>query len=143
MPPLSFLFQKTPALFNLNFNTMKLDPNKEYVYRNGEKPWKIIFDSPFEYCKITTIDKYGDTRYHSDDGAQYQTMHRDFDLIEVKPKIKGWVNVYSKDSGGSKQIQNVFLSGVVFYTKELANIASLGKSRIACIEIEFTEGEGL
>ena len=39
---------------------MKLDPTKEYVYRNGEKPWKIIFDVPCKYS-ILSIDDAGNT----------------------------------------------------------------------------------
>jgi hypothetical protein len=50
------------------------------------------------------------------------------DLIEVKPRIKGWVNVYFSSVNKTKQEADNWLSS---------------SPRIACIPVEFEEGEGL
>lgn len=59
------------------------------------------------------------------------------DLIEVKPEITGWLNIYDKTT-----LVNTELSSIVHMTKEEANRRAIGR-RIACIPITFTEGEGL
>jgi hypothetical protein len=52
----------------------------------------------------------------------------EYDLIEVKPRIKGWVNVYFSSVNKTKQEADNWLSS---------------SPRIACIPVEFEEGEGL
>jgi len=110
---------------------MKLDPTKEYQYRNGEKPWKIIWDVPSNEFPIVSIDKDGDVNSHYPDGSFDGDAPSAWDLIEVKKKIKGWVNVYGDQSYVG-----------LYETKEKATHGG-GRDRIACIEIEFEEGEGL
>jgi hypothetical protein len=109
---------------------MKLDPTKEYQYRNGEKPWKIIWDVPHHKFPIISIDKDGDAKGHYFDGSSDCLV---WDLIEVKKKIKGWVNVYKEG----------FVSDLYNSRETADHGASLINDRIACIEIEFEEGEGL
>lgn len=112
---------------------MKLDPTKEYQYRNGEKPWKIIFDVPNKNYTILSISQLGDSFYHFNDGKTDTFISSDYDLIEVKKKIKGWVNVY----GG-----NPFQTSNGYETKKEAD-DEMTSGRIGCFYIEFTEGEGL
>lgn len=52
------------------------------------------------------------------------------DLIEVPKIIKAWVNIYP------------FSDGYVYKTREEADKAA-DFNRIACVQIEFKEGEGL
>ena len=112
---------------------MKLDPTKEYQYRNGEKPWKIIWDVPNDIYPIVTIDKEGDVNGHLPDGRWFIDDESQHDLVEVKKKIKGWVNVY-------ETAPHVYELGALNETKPDKDIHS---AAIACIEIEFEEGEGL
>lgn len=56
------------------------------------------------------------------------------DLVEVKPKMKGWINVYSNGN-----IQNM---SELHKSKEEADKNRINGC-IACIEREFEEGEGL
>ncbi len=69
---------------------MKLDHNKEYVYRNGEKPWKIIWDVPGEIFPIVSINNFGTIIHHRPDGTSMRSGSQltciNLDLIEVKLK---------------------------------------------------------
>ncbi len=117
-----------------------IDHTKEYQYRNGEKPWKIINDSPFESCELSTIDRFGNIHYHSNDGSlEFNLGHEsEYDLIEVKPKIKGYVNVYKHETN------NIFALGWFRKTRqEAVEAAEKGQELFARIVIEFEEGEGL
>lgn len=120
---------------------MKLDPNKEYVYRNGEKPWKIIWDVPNGDYTILSITKDGDTWFHFEDGDTNTGGFQEYDLIEFKPKIKGWVNIYPLPKNSHIKHAGV-TSGLIYVDSKLAD-QEAAHDRIACIEIEFTEGEGL
>jgi hypothetical protein len=61
--------------------------------------------------------------------------YMDYDLFDVTVKHTRWVNVYP-DSYVS------YLTEGAYPTKEDANRYA-GKSRVACIEVTFEEGEGL
>lgn len=58
------------------------------------------------------------------------------DLIEVKPRIKGWVNVYPPEHGRGER------ASVVHASRERADKCA-GANRIACVPIDAAEGEGL
>lgn len=113
-----------------------LDPTKEYQYRNGEKPWRIIWDVPSIALPIVSICNKGDALCHKPNGSFLHHDYSQWDLIEVKPKIKGYVNVY-------KDRNNDIFLGSFLKTKEHCDRQVHSEDRIACIEIEFEEGEGL
>lgn len=60
-----------------------------------------------------------------------------YDLIEVRPRIQGWVNVYRTQDGH-------LLTGHarVYPTRDAAD-RDATEYRIACIHIDVEEGEGL
>ena len=58
------------------------------------------------------------------------------DLMNIPVRHEGWVNVYF----GLDQCLNF---GYIVNTKEIADEAASGRGRIACIHVEFKEGEGL
>jgi hypothetical protein len=62
--------------------------------------------------------------------GMYSVSPGALDLIEVKPKHVRWVNVYADDAAA-------------YRSRTGADIAGGGSNRIACIRIEFEEGEGL
>jgi hypothetical protein len=73
-----------------------------------------------------------------------------YDLIEVKPEITGWVNVYQEPDpripGKSDTV--AYPGGGCHRTRESADIGArlaqqLGQTRIACLQITFREGDGL
>lgn len=69
--------------------------------------------------------------YAKDDGA---SLYGCFEITNVPQRHVRWVNVYRDDEN------RIFL--VESDTKEDAD-ASASKGRIACVRVEFEEGEGL
>lgn len=66
--------------------------------------------------------------------GSYSVSKHSRDLINVPVKHEGWLNIYPTNG----------IEGYFYKTKEEAdNAASIIMKRIACIKIEFTEGEGL
>lgn len=70
------------------------------------------------------------TRTWTLNGVYRINFESDIDLIEIKPKIKGWLNVYE-------------INDAYFYTTRKEADKKAVPGRIACIQIEFEEGEGL
>jgi hypothetical protein len=109
-----------------------ISKDKEYQTRDGRE------------VRIYATDGGGDYPVHgayfngaqwisgmwSKKGEYFLDGNTPMDLIEKPKIIKGWVNVYSE----------TYISDI-YSTRELADIDSLG--RIACIPVEFKEGEGL
>ena len=119
-------------------------PGKAYKMRNGEKTFYIGenlvegVDFPLVFSGLS-----GGIHSMRYDGTYAQTPNQPhkYDIIGEWPpepkKVKGWVNVYSlKCLEGLASCENVWPS------KEKAN-KEASRNRIACIPIEFTEGEGL
>lgn len=63
------------------------------------------------------------------------TGEHDFDLVNVPHKHTMWVNVYSRDAGEGLNFHG-------FYGRLFAD-QSASNCRVACIQVTFTEGEGL
>lgn len=74
----------------------------------------------------------------TENGAAACNGVSDFDLIEVKPRIKGWVNLYRSEFGG-----DIYPLGRVFDSQEQARRVGASSQIIACIPVDFEEGEGL
>ena len=114
----------------------KTDKNEKFFYV-GEKPKEFIHVRPLIFVNAK-CDFY-DANY---DGNCFAINCYDMcNIIGEWPpepkKVKGWVNVYSlKCLEGLASCENVWPS------KEKAN-KEASRNRIACIPIEFTEGEGL
>ena len=72
--------------------------------------------------------------WHSDGSWVFNTEYpMDLDLVEAKPLIKGWLNVYRRGCG-------VFSS--IYPTRGLAD-SQARRDRLACIPIDVADGEGL
>jgi len=121
---------------------MTFDPTKPVQTRDGRKAEILGTDFKSDYpiaavvthrCGTQTVNSY--TR----DGHYYANKTPcSHDLINVPQKHKWWLNAYE----GSDRIPG---AGGIFTSREAADKSAkrdFGK-RIACIEIEFTEGEGL
>ncbi len=65
-------------------------------------------------------------------------------LFMAPKRIKGWINLYGKKSyNPDEALANGGLRhGNVYPSKPIADDSAVGE-RIACVEVEFTEGEGL
>jgi len=60
----------------------------------------------------------------------------ELDLVEVKEKRSGWINIYSMPQQGD------FRGAGMYNTRELADDRA-SENRIACIRVTYTDGEGL
>ena len=112
-----------------------IDPAKTYRTRDGREVRIYAVDGgksdPVHGAvKATDGDwihqSWNESGQYSGDGLD------DRDLIEVKKKHVRWVNVYEGD----------FMSGS-YHTQQEANEFAARRPRLACIRIEFEEGEGL
>jgi hypothetical protein len=113
----------------------KIEMGKEYVTRDGRKARVLCVDRKEQHPVLALIDSDGreSAACYRADGFYYTNgTPSDLDLLPAPKRYEGWVNVYH---GGS-------CSGKMYDTKHEADLAARG-TRIACIHISFTEGEGL
>ncbi len=119
----------------------KLDPTKPVMLRDGRKA--KIYQVHHNQIHGAWCDNGGNSWmlgcWNLD--GEFGFTNKGFDLINVpeKPKvIEGWVNVYESENG-------TFYFSNLFITNQLADVERLSsaKSRIACVQVSFTEGEGL
>lgn len=113
-------------------------PGKAYKMRNGEK---VVFvgENPFNIkWPLVFVMTDGTLSHNFYDGSYASTPNQPhkYDIIgEWLPepkKIKRWVNIYKHDEACTH----------AFNTKQKCDNVR-NTDRIACIPIEFTEGEGL
>jgi hypothetical protein len=120
-----------------------IDPKKTYRTRNGREVRILMTDGGDWGFPVIAAYKDADNRWWplhiTADGRHCanKAVQNEFDLIEVKPRIKRevWVNVY--DDG------HVSLP---YTTQQIANAWAGGSAtRIACVKltIDCEEGEGL
>ena len=100
----------------------------EYCYI-GRHPVRPKF--PFVFSRRDGLDVW----FTDENGVMCLNPHRT--ICEVKPKITRWMNVYRSVSGSN------MWAGSLFESKGASNRCSAVSKRIACIKIEFEEGEGL
>jgi hypothetical protein len=121
-----------------------IDMKKQYKTRDGRAVRILVTDRKTldtrnygPVCALVTdADGSEHLRSYAEDGISAGSS--EYDLLEVKPVREGWVNVYLRDSG--PDIPGYEYS--VKFTKQKAD-ADAGSGRIACLKIQFTEGEGL
>ena len=70
------------------------------------------------------------------DGRYFEDETNENDLLEVRPKVTGWINVYEKGRMHTERVSNVHP------TKEAADRGA-ARGRIACVQITLHEGDGL
>jgi hypothetical protein len=105
-----------------------ISKNKKYRTRDGREPQGLtqLSNGMWGYwIDNTPVSVHSNGRLYGDCKAESQ-----LDLIEVKEKHEGWINVYKDGVCGS------------YPNKNMAD-QDRGTSRIACIKIEYEEGEGL
>lgn len=105
-----------------------IDITKKYVTRSGLEV--ELYSSKgtgiFTIHGTINFEKDGWQITEWTSGGEYlEDREGKYDLVEVKPRIKGWLNVYDQ----------------VHSTKKSAD--AIGTGRLACIEIDIPEGEGL
>lgn len=109
-----------------------IDINKKYQTRDGRPVELLTTSARGAWPVIGYIGDSGDLSRWSPDGTSYHySCTNALGLVEVKPKRVLWLNVYPDDE--------VHAHG----SREDAEGGNADDSRIACLKIEFEEGEGL
>lgn len=117
-------------------------PGKAYKMRNGKKVF-YIGENPNKPSN-PLVFTFDDTVFGcAENGRFFISTEHEYDIIGEWPpepkKYKGWMNVYPP-----YQCRTLAIAHCIFETKEECDIQTGTKgNRIACIPIEFTEGEGL
>ena len=118
---------------------MKLDPTKPVQTRGG-KPVRILCadraDSAYPIVGLVMLESgYEEPEWWMPDGSCYQNGSSDEDLINVPEKHVMYFNVYK---GDCKYSIRYSANG----TREQADLSASGiVTRIACIRVEFEEGQ--
>lgn len=110
-----------------------IDINKQYTTRSGCETRIYATDGCRDWPihgAVKTADGMWVSRVWTSTGSASSVGKHDWDLIEAKPRIKGWLNVYRNCS--------VYL----YSTREAADMGA-SPNRIACIEIDVPHGYGL
>ena len=110
--------------------TKLLDFTKPITTRTGLKVRILCTNGNGANPVVFQLVDTNDIKMCNLSGLRYQTTVTEFDLINVPEKITRWVNIYSDRPGA------------VFFLRKDADVCA-ASARIACIKIEFTEGEGL
>jgi len=115
-----------------------IDPEKQYRTRDGREVRIYAVDGGGLYPVHGAYefnDRWQASQWSPMGGFHIPSASVDFDLIEVKPRIKRevWVNVYRWGISGC------------YETKESADNGEAEGARIACVKavLDFEEGEGL
>lgn len=109
-----------------------IDPAKTYRTRDGREVRIYAVDGEGVYPVHGSILEDGlwcPNQWKPDGNFTLSGGSHPSDLIEVKHKHVWWVNMYSNQAVG-------------YFSKEKADLMA-SASRLACIRIEFEEGEGL
>jgi len=115
-------------------NKKEFDPTKPVRTRDGRAARILCTDFKNDDGPIIAAITFaldGKERvfsYHSN--GRYYTYASNSDLVNIPEKHVRWVNVFH-------------CGGYLCATKEIADSLDVEKSRIACVRIEFEEGEGL
>lgn len=112
--------------------------DKKYVDQSGDEycyigRHPVRPKSPFVFSRVDGLDVW----FTDENGVMCLNPHRT--LREVKPKVVRWFNVYKH----AQAVSAYSGGGCLFASKEEADTAARTATRIACIRIEFEEGEGL
>lgn len=111
----------------------KISMDKQYT-SNGKPVRLLCVDRPGPF-PVVAIVGHSDLQVFSQTGNYWNNGDIDYrNLVEVKPKHDLWFNFYRLDFGHFEAASHD--------TKEDAD-NNARASRVACIRVPFTEGEGL
>lgn len=121
------------------------DPTKPVQTRDGWPARILCTDFKSSKSLVAAIKyPYPDSeaiQYYNPDGRVYLNQESGLDLINVPVKHTGWMNMYN--------VNTDYCSIKLHPSKEAADKAASNHhgvpdpKRLACIKVEFTEGEGL
>ena len=115
----------------------KFDPNKPVQFRHAPEKVRILeTDLKSELPIVISITNKSGTEtvgLRRADGRIHLKAESPYDLVNVPEKREGWANIYNL----AQQSYSV-----LYPTREEADRNAVSV-RIACVRIEYTDGEGL
>jgi hypothetical protein len=115
----------------------EFDPNKPVQFRNALEKVRILatdFQSDFPIViAVLRDDGTEEIRGRRADGRVYPNKEDFNDIVNVPEKHERWANIYN-------MAQQSY--SVLYPTREEADRNAV-PGRVACVRLEYTEGEGL
>jgi hypothetical protein len=109
-----------------------IDWTKPVRHVETKEPWRVLCtDRPRPYELVLLMNSVGDTLCVSADG---KVGANSIAFENIPERREAWVNIYRRPPSSPE--------AHVHFTREEADNRA-GRSRIACIRIEYEEGEGL
>lgn len=102
---------------------------KKYRYRNGTDARILCVDCPHLTYPVISLNQHGCVVRHLDNGES-SVDGGGLDLIEIKPKIEGWLNIYGPGDSAMHPTR-----------AEADRFAR--KTRLACVFVSAEESEGI
>jgi hypothetical protein len=128
-----------------------IDLSKTYKTKRGDKVELDTIKYGRVWGRVFINNEWVSSSWYLESGksASLRYDYNQFTLIEVKPKHVLWVNIYPKGitdafyrnvhkSSHTDIIDNLLSA---FSTREEADMYANKDKRLACIRLEFTEGE--
>lgn len=127
------------------------DPTKPVRTRSGQRARIVCTDrKQHSYKIVALIGQFEETIVTYDQDGRNGVTHINssvnhgphLDLINVPQKHKGWVNLYRS---GPCAVADAYMGCEIHRSRKDADLRTLSVTveRIACIEVEFEEGQGL
>lgn len=117
----------------------EFNPKKPVGFRHAPEQVRIVAtdlkaDRPIVIAITGSSGQEGVAFRHAD-GRIYSDIESPYDLVNVPKKHEVWINFYDDDGDGDYDSYS--------YSSRAIADESADSNRIACIRVEFTEGEGL
>jgi len=118
---------------------MSFNPNRPVQFRQAPEQVRIVAtdlkaDRPIVIA-ITGSSGQEGVAFRYADGRIYSCVNNPYDLVNVPKKHEVWINFYDDDGEGDYDSYS--------YSSRAIADENADSNRIACIRVEFTEGEGL
>ena len=119
------------------FNLEEAKAGKPIVCRDGEEANFLIHSDLLERNQRVVFARAGDVYACNENGKnKLNSLPDRFDLFMAPEKRTVWVNFYPDECHGQAGVS-------LFSSKEEADKRASNQTRIACVEVTFTEGQGL
>lgn len=117
---------------------MRFDPKRPVQFRHGPGKIRVLAtDLKSEFpIVIAVLRDNGTEEIRGRDASGRVRFDREgpYDLVNVPIKHEVWINFYDDEEGGYDSYS--------YSSQEIAD-ESADSTRIACVRVKFTEGEGL
>ncbi len=117
----------------------EFDPKEPVQFRHAPEQVRVLATDLKDDRRIViavTVAGKETIGFRQADGRVITGRESPYDLVNVPKKHELWINLYDSKDGTSR------FYGFAYSARETAD-EIFGPNRIACVRVEFTEGEGL